>query len=266
MTEVLIDTHCHLDFDRYELDRKEVIQRAFDANVAGLLNISVDLKSARKSIEIAERYQGIYAAVGVHPNDAAEASEEDLVELLSLLQHPKVVAVGEVGLDLYRDYSPKEVQRKIFKRFLHWSIEYQKPLIIHNRNADAEIVSLIENTSKSGWRGVFHCFSGDRNLAQRILDLGFLISFTGTITFKNSTSTPVVKYVPLDRLLLETDSPFLAPVPHRGKRNEPAYVHFIAQKIAEIKGHTVQEVARITTQNARDLFGIKPIRQHGYMF
>jgi TatD DNase family protein len=266
MTAALVDTHCHLDFDRYEPDRHEVIQRAFEADVVGLINISVDLKSALKSIEIAERYPNIYAAVGVHPNDAAEADEEDLDEILSLLQHPKVVAIGEVGLDLYRDYSPKEVQRKLFRRFLRWAMEFEKPLIIHNRDADEEILSLIENTAKSGWSGVFHCFSGDRNFAQRVLDLGFLISFTGTITFKNSTSTPVVKYVPIDRLLLETDSPFLAPVPHRGRRNEPAYVNFIARKIAEIKGLSVQEVAQQTTANAEELFAIRPVLQDGFGF
>ena len=266
MTTVMIDTHCHLDFDRYDSDRDEVIQRAFEANVAGLINISVDLKSALKSIELAERYPNIYAAVGVHPNDAADADEKDLAELLSLLKHPKVIAIGEVGMDLYRDYSPKEVQRKLFRRFLQWAIEYQKPLIIHNRHADGDILSLIESTARSGWHGVFHCFSGDRNFAQRVLDLGFLISFTGTITFKNSTDAPLVKSLPLERLLLETDSPFLAPEPHRSKRNEPAYVNYIAQKIADIKGCAVQEVARVTTDNAKDLFGITPILQNRYRF
>jgi TatD DNase family protein len=257
MTYPLIDTHAHLDFDRFDADRQEVILRARDAQVACIINIAIDYESAKKSIAIAEQFPNIYATVGVHPHDVAQINEEQIVLLRELLDHSKVVAIGEVGLDFYRNISPPEVQRRYLRLFLGWARETGKPLVIHTREAEEDILSIIRDEAKSGWRGVFHCFSGDLKMAGKVLDLGFLISFTGNITFKNSRLVDVMREVPIEKMLLETDSPFLSPVPHRGKRNEPAYVHYVAQKIAEVKGLSMVEVARITTENAQELFGFR---------
>ena len=176
MTAALVDTHCHLDFDRYEADRHEVIQRAFEANVAGLINISVDLKSAQKSIEIAKRYPNIWAAVGVHPNDAAEAEEEDIDEILSLLQHPKVVAIGEIGLDYYRNLSPREVQKKAFETQLFLAEELGLPVVIHDREAHANTLEILSNF-EGRINGVMHCFSGSKEMAKQCVQSNFYISF-----------------------------------------------------------------------------------------
>jgi len=257
MTSPLIDTHAHLDFDRFDADRQDVILRAGEARVVGIINIAIDYESAKKSIAIAERFPNIYATVGVHPHDVAQIDEEQLGPLRELLDHPKVVAIGEVGLDFYRNISPPEVQRRYLRLFLGWARETGKPLVIHTREAEEDVLAILKEQNNSGWRGVFHCFSGDLKMAGKVLDLGFFISFTGNITFKNSRSVEVMREVPIEKMLLETDSPFLSPVPHRGKRNEPAYVHFVAQKIAEVKGLPMDEVARITSENAQELFGFR---------
>jgi TatD DNase family protein len=255
MSIPLIDTHAHLDFAQFDADRENVILRAQEANVIGIINVGTDLKTSQKSIAIAEVHENIFAAVGIHPHDAAEAGESDIETLRTFLDHPKVVAIGEVGLDFYRHLSPPDVQRRIFRMFLDWALETAKPLIIHTREAEEEILAILQNRSKFGWNGVFHCFPGDERLAAKVLEMGFHISFTGTITFKNSRSTEVMKLVPLERLLVETDCPFMAPVPHRGKRNEPAFAQLVAQKIAEVKGVPFDQVAKNTTENAERLFG-----------
>jgi len=257
MNNTLIDTHVHLDFAQYDQDRPQVIYRAQEANVMGLINIGIDLASSQKSLALAEQFSSVYAAVGIHPHDAAAATEQDLLQLKTLFSHPRVVAVGEVGLDFYRTFSPPETQKRIFRMFLDWAWELELPLIIHTRDADEELYSLLCSKAKTGWRGVVHCFSGDQKLAEQLLEMGFHISFTGTITFKKSFSAAMVKHVPLERLLLETDCPFMAPEPHRGKRNEPAYVNLIAGRIAELKSVPFSHVARVTTENAQRLFGIQ---------
>jgi TatD DNase family protein len=257
MKPYLIDTHTHLDFEQYNGDRENVIRRAKEAQVKALITIGIDLETSQKSIAIADSDTNIFAAVGFHPHDATKADEESLLELERMLEHPKVVAIGEVGLDFYRNISPPDVQKKLLKLFLGWSLEKNYPLIIHTREADEEIINIIREKSRTGWSGVFHCFSGDAKMAEKVLEMGFYISFTGNITFKNSLSRDVMKSVPLDKLLIETDSPFLAPVPHRGRRNEPAYVNQVAQKVAEVKGLSVDKVAKETTKNAIDLFGLK---------
>lgn len=257
MNEYLIDTHTHLDFDRYDADREDVIVRAQEANVAAMLTIGIDYNTSLAAIKIAEQHRNIFASVGVHPHDAKDMTDEQFEELRDLLRHPRVKAIGEVGLDYHYDYSPRDVQRRVFRQFLDLSLDTQMPLIIHTREADEDILALLRDKARTGWRGVFHCFSGDANMAKRVLELGFFISFTGNITFKNSRSVHVMRNVPLEKLMLETDSPFMAPIPHRGKRNEPAYVELVARKVAEVKEIPLPQVMQQTTQNAIDLFGLQ---------
>jgi len=256
MNPWLIDTHAHLDFDQFDADREEMLERAWMNGVRQIITIGIDLATSRKSVALAEKHAMVYASVGIHPHDVARAGAEDLAEIESLLEHPKVVALGEVGLDFYYNYSPEEVQRKYLRLFLDWSLEKGVPLIIHTRDADEAILTILRERSRAGWCGVFHCFSGDARMAEKVLEMGFHISFTGNITFKNSTSAGVMRGVPLERLMVETDCPFMAPVPHRGKRNEPAYVQLVAQKIAEAKGIAFDQVAERTTANARALFNL----------
>ena len=257
MIPFLIDTHTHLDFDQYDGDRNNVILRAKENNVKAMITIGIDLETSKRSIEIAQKHTNVFASVGIHPHDAGKATQEDIDELETLITHPKVVAIGEVGLDFYHNLSARDVQRKTLKMFLDWSLTKEYPLIIHTREADEDILNIIREKSKTGWRGVFHCFSGDAKMAEQVMEMGFHISFTGNVTFKNSHSVHVMKNIPVEKLMIETDSPFMAPVPHRGKRNEPAFVNQVAQKIAEVKGIETDEVAKITSQNAINLFGLK---------
>lgn len=256
MSGYLVDTHAHLDFNQFEGDRDAVLYRAEENGVRQVITIGIDVATSRKSIELAEKYSMVYAAVGIHPHDVAKAAAGDLEEIEAMLAHPKVVALGEVGLDFYYHYSPEEVQRKYLKIFLDWSLEDGKPLIIHTRDADEAILTILRERSRAGWRGVFHCFSGDLRMAEKVLEMGFHISFTGNVTYKNSSSAAVMAAVPLERLMVETDCPFMAPVPHRGRRNEPAYVQLVAQKLAEVKQVSFETAARQTTANAMALFGL----------
>ena len=251
---MLIDTHAHLNFESFDTDREEVIQRAIDAGVERIIVPSVDEKSSRLAIELAERYPQVYAAVGIHPQDAQDFSEDRIKIFYDWTEHPKVVAIGEIGLDYYRDYNPRDLQMQVFTRFIQLAKETNLPVIIHNREADSDILSIVENEEFASVSGVFHCFSSNLVSARRVLDIGYLISFTGTVTFKNSESTNVLRDLPLEKLMIETDSPFLAPVPFRGKRNEPAFVRYIAEKFSEVKEVPFEEIARITTENAFKLF------------
>ncbi len=252
---MFIDSHAHLNFEAFDADREAVLQRARESGVDKIIVPSVDLESSRKAVELAEHYPELYAAVGVHPEDAEKFSEEQIAQFLKWAGHPKVVAVGEIGLDFYRDYNPRDLQIRVFGRFVRLAKQTDLPIIIHNREADEEVLSLLaEEPELAGAPGVFHCFTGDVAFAKKVLDLGYFISFTGIVTFKNSNLREVLREIPLDRLLLETDSPLLAPVPYRGKRNEPAFVRFIAEEFARVKNLSLKEVAEITTQNARRLF------------
>jgi TatD DNase family protein len=251
----LIDTHAHLDFQQFDADRGAVIERAAEAEVKTILSVGTDLATSRKNVAIAEKYAGVYAAAGVHPHEVGQVQEGEIEQLYELLHHPDVCAIGEVGLDYYRTLAPVELQRKYFRLFLDWSLETGKPLIIHTREAESDLLRLLREKSKSGWRGVFHCFPGDWPLAEQVIAMGFCLSFTGVVTFKNARMAEVAAKAPLDRILLETDCPYMAPVPHRGKRNEPAYVQLIAQKIAELQAVPFAEVAARTTENACNLFG-----------
>jgi len=266
----LIDTHAHLDFPQFDGDREEVIKRALAAGVGIIINVGADLASSRAAIALAEEHPQVYAAVGVHPHDAKTLTDEVLEELRELTHHPKTVAIGEIGLDFYRDLSPRDEQRRAFEQQLALASEVGKPVIIHDRQAHDEVMAILRRWVEGGHQpsaishkpaGVMHCFSGDLEMAQRCMDMGFYISIAGPVTFKNARRLPeIVRQLPLESLLVETDSPYLAPHPHRGKRNEPAYVRLIAQKVAELKGVPLEIAARVTADNARELFGLRSAR------
>lgn len=252
----LIDTHAHLDFDRYDSDREDVILRAAEAGVSPVINIGTNIPTSRFSVELAQKYESIYAAVGIHPHDSKEMSDDSIRELQELYEQPKVVAIGEIGLDYFKMYQSIKIQENAFRRQLELALDLNAPIIVHSRSANEETIHLLQDVQFTGWSGVFHCFPGGKAMAEQVLEMGFHISYTGSITFKNSKAAYVIEHIPLNRLLLETDCPFMSPVPHRGKRNEPAYIHFVGQKIAEIKNIPFETVARQTTRNAIELFGI----------
>ena len=253
----MIDSHAHLYFSDYDDDLHDVIMRANSEGVSKIITIGVDLETSEKSIKLADEYESVYAAAGIHPNDANSISADYTDQLIRFFDHPKVVALGEIGLDYYREHTPKHQQLKIFYEQLDFAIDLRLPIIIHNRNAWPDMLDALENSRyKSNLTGVMHCFSGDASIARRILNLGFYISFTGVVTFKNSKAADVIKTIPIDRLLLETDCPFMAPEPHRGKRCEPAYVKLICTKIADVMNLSFDEVAEMTTKNTAALFGI----------
>jgi len=259
-----IDTHCHLDFDEYKGDRAEVIKRARQANVEYLINIGTTLESSKSSVELAGQYDFIYASCGIHPYYSADVDEKMLNNLKELALNKKVVAIGEVGLDFFKSLVPEEKQEETFVKFINLARQLDLPLIIHNRDAHSRILEILRNNFFPPVKGVLHCFSGDLNFTQTVLEMGFYVSFTANITFKNAHSLrEIVKSIPLEKMLIETDAPFLAPQDFRGKRNEPSYVKYVARTIAEVKGLDAEEVARVTTQNALDLFSIIPPLKKG---
>lgn len=250
---MLTDTHAHLDDEKFAPDLEEVIGRALAAGVTAVLTVASDLRSARSSIALAERFPFIWAAVGVHPHEAAAAPEDYLSRLAGLARHPKVVAVGEIGLDYHYDFSPRPVQREVFRAQLQLARELELPVIVHTREADGDTLAILREAGHG--RGVMHCFSGDWAMAAECLALGYHLSFAGTVTFPRSEGLrQVAARVPLDRLLVETDCPYLAPVPKRGRRNEPAFVVYTARTVAELRGITLAELAEATSANARALF------------
>jgi TatD DNase family protein len=251
---MFIDTHCHLDLKQYEQDREKVIQRAIKNKINTIISIGTDLISSQKSIELAEKFAVIYASVGIHPNDCAQIDDKAINQIKKLTAHNKVVAIGEIGLDYYRNYAPVKKQQEIFKSQLKLARSLKLPVIIHNRDAHEDIYNILVDEKAAEIGGVFHSFTGDQHFLESILAFNFYVSFTGSVTFKNSKSKELVQNVPLEKLLLETDSPFLTPVPFRGKKNEPAYITYIAEKIAQIKKISIEELAEITTENAKNLF------------
>lgn len=261
----LVDTHCHLNFDRYNDDRDAVIKRAHDEGVTRIIIPAVDIDSTREALALADQYEGIYAAVGVHPNSTAGFSDSDLADIERLAAHPKIVAIGEIGLDYYWDKSSPETQKRAFHAQLELAAKLELPVIIHNREASDDVMDVLEAWVESGLPesiqsrpGVLHSFSAPQEIAQRAIASGFFLGFTGPITFKKADDLrAVARSVPLDRLLVETDGPFLTPVPYRGKRNQPAYVQFIADRLASLKGVPTDEIARITTENALRLFNLQ---------
>ncbi len=255
----LVDSHAHIQSSEFETDVAEVLQRARDAGVEKIIAVggAGPLASNWAALQLTKDYSGIYSTVGMHPHDAKEVSEEALRELKSLAADPAVVAIGETGLDFYYNHSPPEVQSDLFRRFIQMALETDLPLIVHDRDAHREVARHLRQEGERRLRGVIHCFTGDFDTAREFLDLGFYLSFTGIITFKNAGSLrEVVRKVPLNRILLETDSPYLAPVPYRGRRNEPAFVVQVAEVVAQLKGSSLAEIARVTSKNVQDLFGV----------
>ncbi|HUU46909.1 MAG TPA: TatD family hydrolase [Acidobacteriota bacterium] len=253
----MIDTHAHLDFDAFDADRTAVAKRARDAGIHTIINIGVDFDSCERVIALAEEYPGMYAAVGIHPHDAKTwDGDRAAARLAKLADHPKVVAIGEIGLDYYRNISPPKAQKRAFTEQIAVAQQLKLPIVIHNRDAFADVFEILLKTQAYAVGGVFHCFSGTPSEAQRTIDLGFHISVNGILTFPKATMAEVGRRARLDRILIETDCPFLAPQPYRGKRNEPAYVQLITEKLAEIRGVPIAEIERATDANARDLFNI----------
>ncbi len=255
----LIDSHAHIQGKEYSGETEAVISRAVEAGVDKIIVVggAGDMASNAAAVALAESCARLYATVGMHPHDAKDVGQEELQELKKLAAHPKVIAVGETGLDYFYNHSPREIQRSVFAQFIRLAGETELPLVVHEREAAQEAAELLCEEGKGKVQGVIHCFTGDYDAARTYLDLGFYLSFTGIITFKNAGALrDVVRKIPLDHMLLETDSPYLTPVPHRGKRNEPAYVRFVAATIASVKSLSIEEVARVTTNNVRALFRI----------
>ncbi|TEB11871.1 putative deoxyribonuclease YcfH [Pelotomaculum sp. FP] len=254
---LLFDTHAHIAEEEYELDREEVLERARGAGVAYINNVGYNLESSRRAITLAENNDMVYASVGFHPHNAMEAGPGYLEELKNMSAHPRVVALGEIGLDYYRDLSPREMQRKVFREQLILARELSLPVIIHDRDAHGDLMDILRELGLGAAGGVMHCYSGSWEMAQECLSMGFYISIAGPVTYQNASRLKdVAGRVPMDRLLLETDAPYLTPSPHRGKRNEPSYIAFTAAEIATLKGIDVEELAKTCTENGRRLFGI----------
>lgn len=255
---VLFDTHVHLNAQQFKEDRDKVIERAFAKNVKYMVVVGFNQETIPLAIEIAEQYETIYAAVGWHPVDAIDMTEKDLLWLEDLCTHPKVVALGEMGLDYHWDKSPKDVQEEVFRKQIRLAKKVNTPIIIHNREATTDIINILQEENAEQVGGIMHCYNDSYNHVQACLDMNFYISLAGPVTFKNAPLPKEVAInVPLERLLIETDAPFLAPHPNRGKRNEPAYVKIIAEKIAKLRGISFEKLSKITTNNALFLFNIK---------
>jgi len=254
---IFIDTHAHLELEPLVLDPGGVVDRAGAAGVAAIICVGIDLDDAAEALRIVERFDNVYGAVGFHPHNAKDVTDSSLENMAELAEHPGVVAYGEIGLDFFRNLSPQGRQKAAFSEQLALAKDLHKPVVIHLRNAYMEGLDMLEQFAPFPAGGVIHCFSGNRKDAERALDLGFYISIPGPITYKkNQGLRSIVSGLPMDRILLETDCPFLAPEPFRGKNNEPALIGHTATKVAEVRGMSLKEVARITTANAIRLFGL----------
>lgn len=253
---MLIDSHCHLEYDSFVAEGDAVIERARAAGVGACVTIGTKLSTFPKTLAVAEKYERVWCSVGIHPHDAAVEPLTEAKTLVELTRHPKVVGIGETGLDYYYDHSPRAEQATNFLVHIDAAQETELPLIIHTRDAEDDTIAILqEKMKRTPFTGVLHCFTGTAKLAEAGLELGLYVSASGIITFKNSEPLrQVFRAVPMERLLVETDSPYLAPIPHRGKRNEPAFVAHTAAVLAELKGVSVEEIARVTTENFYRLF------------
>lgn len=270
-----IDSHAHIFFEDYAADRHDVLKRAQDAGIECIIVPGTNIETSTEALELSEQYDFVYACVGFHPHEASKANDETLREIEELSKHAKVVGIGEIGLDFHYDFSPRQQQFEVFERQIQIAIRRDLPIVVHTRESMAETIAVVEKAVASGgkWReqyriehsrypaprGVFHCFTGDAQQARRLLEMGFYVSYPGIITFKNSPVIETLKSIGYDHILLETDSPYLAPMPLRGKRNEPSNIPLIANKIAEIFCSSTEDVARTTRYNAKKLFDIKPM-------
>lgn len=253
----LFDSHCHLDDRKLAAELEQVLERAQKAGLVGMATIGCDLRSSLFALHLAEKYPQVTCAVGVHPSDSKELDEERFRELAELASEPGVRAVGEIGLDYYWDETPREVQRRWFVEQIHLAKDLHKPIVIHDREAHGDLFNIVRAEKAGEFGGIMHCFSGSWELAKEALRLNFYISVAGPVTYKNARQLPeVVKNCPLDRLLIETDSPYLTPEPYRGKTNEPANVYYVAEKVAALRGMDVAEIGEITTANARRFYGL----------
>ncbi len=249
------DTHAHYDDEKFDLDRGELLEKMRPAGVELIVDPASDIASAKKARDIAAKYDFVYFAAGVHPHEAGEAAEDYLEEIRALARDPKCVAVGEIGLDYHYDFSPRDVQRRVYGEQLELAKELGLPAIIHEREAVRDNLDVLK--AHPGVRGVVHCYSGSWETARELLDMGLYISFTGIVTFKNARRcVEVIEKMPVERMMIETDSPYMAPVPHRGERNSSLNVHLVAERIAEIRGMDPERVAEITAANGRRFFGI----------
>lgn len=254
---MLIDSHAHLDMPEFNKDRSEVIQRAHQSGINYMITVGIDVESCRCAIALSEEFESVYAIVGIHPHNAKNIDNDTYDILKKLTRHDKVCALGEIGLDFFRNLSPREVQKKRFRELIDLAREEKLPIVVHDRDAHQETLSILKEGKAGEIGGVIHCFSGDYRMASHCITMGFYISIPGTITFHNALGLQeVVRHIPLERILIETDCPFLAPVPFRGKRNEPSYVKYVAEKIAQLKGLDFNEVAQVTSRNAKAVFKI----------
>jgi TatD DNase family protein len=253
---MFVDTHCHLHAQEFADETEKIVQRAIQNHVRALITIGTDYDSSVKSLQLADQFAVVYAAVGLHPNDLKDLSESELDKIKTLAAHKKTVAIGEIGLDYYRQYSAKEKQHDFFRKQIQLARQLKIPVIVHNRDAHEDLYSILTEEKVQEVSGVLHSFSGDEKFLKAVLKLNLYISFTGAITYKNTSNYKLIDLVPVEQILLETDSPYLAPVPFRGKRNEPAYIKYAAATIARIKNISIEKLAEITTENARSLFRI----------
>lgn len=259
----MIDTHAHIDFPDFDSMREDLLSRFWNAKGEAIINVGCDMKSSERSVELANINENIFAAVGIHPHDADSATDENLKRLEELLLSHKTVAMGEIGLDFFREpFCEPAIQEDPFRRQLELAELHQKPIIIHCREAYTEVLEILKSYKTSKWNGVLHCFTASPEVAQEFLDLGFHIGFTGVITYYKCGSEDeffmcnTLKSMPLDKILVETDAPYLSPIPHRGEINEPLFVKYVIEKIAEIRGMDTDELEKITSANAKRLFGI----------
>jgi TatD DNase family protein len=254
---MLTDSHAHLEMPEFDADREQVLERAVQGGVTRVITIGTDLESSAQAVGLAQGHESVFATVGCHPHDAKECTEEALAELCRLAAEPRVVAWGEIGLDFFKLYSPRDRQVELFERQLDLASRADLPVVIHDRDAHHEILSILRKRKDSGRRGVIHCFSGDYSVALEFIGLGFAISIPGTVTYKNAHDIQeVAARIPVDRLIVETDAPYLTPVPKRGKRNEPLFVVHTAEKVASLRGMDLQEFCRIASENTTRIFGL----------
>lgn len=254
---MLFDSHAHYDDEKFNDDRDLILSQMQENNVGLIMNACAAMSDLEAISALCARYPFVYGAVGVHPSDCAELTEADMQTLADAAQNPKIKAIGEIGLDYYYDDVPREVQKKWFSRQTELARELKMPVIIHDREAHGDTMDILKSCGAKDCGGVLHCFSGSTEMAREVLNLGMYIAFGGSLTFKNARKTvEAAEYVPIDRIMIETDSPYLAPEPMRGKRNSSLYIHYVAEKIAEIKGMSADEVERITFENAKMCFGI----------
>ncbi len=256
---MLIDSHSHLEMPEFKKDLDEVIQRAKESGVEYIFTVGTDKKDWKRALEIAQSYPSVYAILGVHPHNAKEIDGETYPALRKLCRDEKVKAYGEIGLDFYRNLSPRDIQLKRFREQVELAKELRLPIVVHDREAHQETLEVLKSEKAEQCGGIIHCFSGDYEMAKLCMDMGFYISIPGSVTFKSAEKfQEIIKRLPLESLLVETDAPFLTPIPFRGKRNEPSYIRYTAQKVAEIKRVSFEKVAEVTTENALRIYHLIP--------